>query len=623
MNRTLSFVGGLLLLAANKLNAQSVIFTSDFEGETLPTGFVQHDMDGNEPSRGMKKYGLQVGTAWVTTEEIGADGSSDATNRVALSGSWYKEEAQSNDWLITPAIKIEDPRTILSWRAKATSAEHPDGYLVLISSKGNTPEDFTDTPLLAIPAEATEWATHELSLESYAGQEVYVAFVNNSANCDLLMLDDIKVYTHEHSFLYENLTPEAVAEAGAVNVSCAITSSGFLPVEGYVATLTYDGRTSTIDKSAESLAPGRIDTLVFDLPLQASMNATVDYTLTISTMSGADVVSENNSLTCFPRTVLIEEGTATWCMWCPRGQLGLQLLHEAHPDEFVDVAVHIDDPMAVTDYASHLIPFFKEGVPHCVMNRSEQFTGDPYTGVEELYQRAKKMGALGTIGMEATLSDDNTITVESKVVLGKDIVDERFALSFILVEDSVTGYAQNNGFSGGSTEMGGLEDLGDPIPPGEYFFANVARAVFPSATGQGAMLPLGTPRHTTMSTRHTTTLPEGIQRIEKLKVVGMIIDRWSGEVVNAAQATLNRSTGISTALSKNKCSIAYVSDELRISTDEPMQSVELFDMSGRCVHQSLPAGLSHVIKMKGNGTFCIAKIRTATQVHNVKVVMNR
>lgn len=605
-------LSGLLLWATLTMEAQDTLFVCNFENG-IPETFSCHDRDGNEPSRSMKRYGLEKGTAWAAYAEEGTQ------NTAAYSGSWYKEVAQSDDWMITPAILVTDARAILSWRACAIDAEHPDGYSIYITDKGNRPEDFAEAPVLTVPAEAATWQEHFLPLEAYAGKEIYVAFVNNSTNCNLLMVDDIVVQTHEHTFRFTNLTPEAVTTAGGVKVTGTLTSSGFLPVEGYKLQLLHGGQTYTIDRSTESIAPDSTVTIAFDEEIDVALNTTEDYTLIVSSQEGTDADTIRGSITCFERTVLIEEGTGTWCMWCPRGQYGLQQLHKNRPGEFIDIAVHVSDPMMVTDYAMSLYaPFFYVyGLPSCVMDRKTSQVGDPYMGVEEMLDKARAQGAIGRFtGLEATAWSSDPVdraldsgvplfTVKGSYEFGKAIEEGEYRLSFIIVEDSVTGYTQANGYSGSSGAMGGLDLLPDPIPAGEYYFANVGRAVYDSCyfgESEKELLSIEaqSERHTRVPFYCRLDYPTTISDVNKVKLVALIIDTKSGEVVNAAETKMPYyyTTGIhETEASPSAIRLQGGT----IVATAPLRQVEVWSLSGQLLHRAAPNAESYALPQTGVG----------------------
>jgi len=592
-------ISGLFALGACTLQAQDTLFVCDFESG-MPETFTRYDRDGNEPSRSMKRYGLEKGTAWAVFAEAG--------NTVAVSGSWYKEVAQSDDWLVTPAIHVTDARAILSWRACAIDAEHPDGYSVYISDKGNRPEDFTGKPVLTIPAEVATWKEYFLPLEAYAGKDIHVAFVNNSTNCNLLMVDDIVVLTREHTFNFTNLTPEAVSTAGNVKITGAITSSGFLPVEGYKLELIHDGQTYTIDRSADTIAPDSVVTVLFDTEINVSLNTTQDYTLIVSSMEGSDADTIQGSITCFERTVLIEEGTGTWCMWCPRGQYYLKELHKNRPGEFVDIAVHVSDEMMVPDYAMSLYaPFFNAyGLPSCVMDRQKEQMNNlvSYEEIEAMLDKARAKGAIGrfTKLYASTSTMERQLNIHATYEFGRIIEDGDYSLTFIMVEDSVTGYAQANAYSGSSDAMGGLDLLPDPIPAGEYVFANVARVMLAGADKNKNSLTLSTntERHVPIFAEYEFDYPENLKKSEweYTKVIGLIIDCQTGEVVNAAEGPLL--VAISIDELSSPAPIRLQGNNLTASS--PFRQVEIWSLGGQLLHQAAPDTDSYVlpqIEMKG------------------------
>ncbi len=623
------FISIVLSWVTCTLQAQDTLFVCDFEGG-IPETFACYDRDGHEPSRSMKRYGLENGVAWAAHAEEGTE------NTVAYSGSWYKEAAQSDDWLVTPAIHVADVRAILSWQACAIDAEHPDGYSVYITDKGNRPEDFTDAPLLTIPAEATAWQERFLPLEAYAGKDVYVAFVNNSTNCNLLMVDNIAVTTREHTFKFTNLTPEAITKAGSVKVKGTITSSGFLPVEGYKLELTHGGQTYTIDRSTESIEPDSLVTVTFDAGINVGLNSTEDYALTISSMEGTDVETIQGSITCFERTVLIEEGTGTWCMWCPRGQYYLKELHKKRPGEFVDVAVHVSDEMMVTDYAMGLYaPFFATfGLPSCVMDRQGELMNGlgSLEEIEAMLDKARERGAIGRfMNLEAHAYNDipigrgavrlSQIELWGTCEFGKAVNKGDYRLSLIVVEDSVTGYAQANAYSGSSGAMGGFDLLPDPIPAGEYYFANVGRARYDSLYDELWVVEAQAERHQPVSFYGNFRYPQNITDINKVKVVALIIDNQTGEIVNAMEAKLpyTYAEGIDNLPAPSP--IRLQGDAL--TAGSPLRQVEVWSLSGQLLHKAMPNSGRYTLPPMEKGQAVIIRAMTDEAMETFKHTLRK
>ena len=605
--KKINILATMLLVATVATQAQTVIFSCDFE-EGMPSTFATYDLDGNEPSRSMRSYGLAEGVAWSAFSD------DDEANTAAYSGSWYKTPGTSNDWMVTPIIRVNDSRDILSWRARSLDVAHPDGYAVYISTQGNAPAHFTDAPVFTVSGEGSEWQQHALSLADWVGKDIYVAFVNNSTNCNILAIDDINVFAYEHSFAFTNTTPEAISTPGAVYVSGEITSSGFMPVEGYVVELTYNGVTTVIDRSADIVLADSVATFAFDVPIEVPLDETRDYTLRISTLGGSDYVVMESSITCFQRLVLLEEGTGTWCMWCPRGAYGVELLHEKYPGRLVDVAVHGSDPMMCVPYYVGSYPYFQGSFPNAVFDRSFDLIGDAYYDGDSLMTKAMNRGSIAKIATTAQFNANNQLMVEATVEFGKTIGEGEFGLLYIIVEDSVTGYDQANAYSGGAQQMGGYENLPDPIPAGECFFANVGRMLYPSFAGDAEAFTAGTPRHTPMTVAYTIDMPE-VQRYDMVKVIAAVTNIESGEIVNVCQVIPSWPQAVDNITDDDNIVVKTTANGIEIVAAEDLQSVEVWSVNGRLLYMAQPHSNTHTVML--DSSHGIVVVKASTTQHRV------
>jgi len=121
--------------------------------------------------------------------------------------------------------------------------------------------------------------------------------------------------------------------------------------------------------------------------------------LTIESINGQgnDDNPDNNSLSTqllcvneiFTKNVVYEEGTGTWCGWCPRGLVGLNTMAHDYPGgSWIGIGVHNGDPMKVTEYDNGIGTFIG-GYPSGVMNRENVF--DPgLSTLEPAYLAAKQ-----------------------------------------------------------------------------------------------------------------------------------------------------------------------------------------------------------------------------------------
>ncbi len=172
----------LAILFIGKFSFSQVIFQEDFESGVIPTSFTMIN-DNNTPN---SQIASLFPTAWANLVDV-----EDTSNNVASSPSWFTPAATADRWLITPSIAVTQ-NNILSWKAVARDGSWRDGYSVKLSTTGKTKADFT-VNLFSITKEDSIWKSRNVSLSAYSGQNVYIAFVNNSNDMFILDVDNIKV----------------------------------------------------------------------------------------------------------------------------------------------------------------------------------------------------------------------------------------------------------------------------------------------------------------------------------------------------------------------------------------------------------------------------------------------
>lgn len=102
-----------------------------------------------------------------------------------------------DNWLISPAIALEDSPMVLSWWTKVQDPNYPaDHFGVFVSTTGNTPDDFGGEPLYEVTLSSAyaDWVKTEVSLADYAGQTVYIAFRHYDCTDQyIFQLDEVTV----------------------------------------------------------------------------------------------------------------------------------------------------------------------------------------------------------------------------------------------------------------------------------------------------------------------------------------------------------------------------------------------------------------------------------------------
>lgn len=171
----------------------SQIFQENFDGSG--PGFEAWTLiDADQQTHASGVADFDAG-AWIRKDRGGASpnyGGPDG-DFAAMSSSWYDPAGTSNDWLISPQFTVSGNNPHLVWDAKAQDGIFRDGYKVMLSTNGgNTIADF-DMELFSIPEERSIWKKRYVNLTPYLGKNVRIAFVNNSTDKFVLLVDNILV----------------------------------------------------------------------------------------------------------------------------------------------------------------------------------------------------------------------------------------------------------------------------------------------------------------------------------------------------------------------------------------------------------------------------------------------
>lgn len=174
---------GLTLVLSTLLFCQITILEENFDDETFPSQWTMVDNDGHTVDPSVSEYT----DAWIITEDP-----KDLTNGVVSSTSYFTPVDRADRWLITPLLSLGATNNYISWKGLSHDPSFPDSYKVMISTNTNDIVDFTDT-LVVVSNEYPNWTNHLKELDDYAGQDIYIAFVNTTSNGFKLYLDSIYV----------------------------------------------------------------------------------------------------------------------------------------------------------------------------------------------------------------------------------------------------------------------------------------------------------------------------------------------------------------------------------------------------------------------------------------------
>lgn len=229
----------------------------------------------------------------------------------------------------------------------------------------------------------------------------------------------------------------------------------------------------------------------------------------------------------FVRKMVAEEGTGTWCGWCPRGYVGMEYMRETYPDRFIGIAYHNDDEMSAIDNGG--VSFFS--FPSAVVNRNVEC--DPSKdNLIEMLQNVSGSTADAMVRVDEVIASENkrTITIKTTTRFGRNITDADYRLVYVVTEDGVGPYRQTNYYSGSSDDMGGFESQGSYVM---LTFNDVARGVYPNINGEQGSVPSSIHASTDYTYSYDIKLPSNITNSNNVNLAVLLYNAATGEIVNA------------------------------------------------------------------------------------------
>lgn len=295
------------------------------------------------------------------------------------------------------------------------------------------------------------------------------------------------------------------------------------------------------------ISPGITTEIEFEIPAPSSIG---DYTfdLHVAKIDGvediirdidngtADVLVQRQS--SFNRKVVMEEGTGTWCGYCPEGMATILRMKEKYPDNFIAVAIHDDDDMPVRgNYAGILNSHFP-ALPLAALNRKFDHVFTPSVSETEKAISADLNIAIGEISALANFTSSNrtSIDVSTETILGEDATGT-YSIACAVVENNVGPFWQN--------AYGTPEDFGLDCDFSRMIYNDVARELYYANEGSPESAITCTVPMEVLSHRITIPVPANVVNTDNIELVAMLINNSTGEIENADCVTVGAPAGIS------------------------------------------------------------------------------
>lgn len=246
----------------------------------------------------------------------------------------------------------------------------------------------------------------------------------------------------------------------------------------------------------------------------------------------------------FPHYRMVaEEGTGTWCGYCPSGIYGFKKMMEQYPDNFVGIAIH---PQANSEPWNLLCPTYDNltfsSFPTAYINRNSRMLITPTkAGLESAYQGTKDNLRLGEIEVSSEFTDSKktAINATATTTFVTDLPETNYRVAFVLTEDEVEGYSQSNNYYGGDpNEVGEWATNGRTV---SVNMQHVAREIF-GFRGIENSIPSSVKGDEPIKFTKTLEINNHVKNPDNLNVIALLFNTRTGLIENAAEARVGKAS---------------------------------------------------------------------------------
>lgn len=290
------------------------------------------------------------------------------------------------------------------------------------------------------------------------------------------------------------------------------------------------------------------------------------------------------------KKVVAEQATGTWCQWCPRGHVNMELMEKEYPQYFIGVAGHSNDPMQLTEYTQSIVG---TGYPSVWVDR--KINNDPGNLESFFFERIREVPHAKVENKVKYNKTSKELTADVKVTFNSAVKAGTYKLMALVLEDSIrgtaAGYRQSNAYANNAAGvMGGYEKLPNPVPANLMVYEHVARTVLSDL--QGDEIKTNPKEGDVVTKTYTFTVPETF--VEKhLEVVSFVLNAddnaTNGErtgynefaVTVGANDVVNNNHPYFQGLYPNPADeIAYVDLNIKEASNI---TIEISDLNGRVI----------------------------------------
>ena len=282
--------------------------------------------------------------------------------------------------------------------------------------------------------------------------------------------------------------------------------------------------------------------LTFD-GLKANEEAFVDFAMQIVKVNGeeydgaavvANVPAYDEG---FVKKIVAEDATGTWCGWCPGGIEALEYLKTTYPDRAIAIGAHYGDEMEIASYLDY-INAYVDGFPNVMYNRmisqTPTQTYDKVCQYIDLVAEYFDYPVYAEVTLDGKTSEDGKTASVTAYANFKLATSEPHYLSFVVVEDGVGPYSQENYYKKQKVAMNGWEKKNSQVPT---VFNDVAR-YYNCFPGIENSLPASIEANSI--NEYSIDLPLANVSGNEYRVIALLTNAQTGDIINACQYSMTK-----------------------------------------------------------------------------------
>lgn len=641
LNASHFYVDKTVIKKGHELKGPKASLFESFETAFPPDGWVKANPDG-----GSGWAQTTAGTSPLPGWTGGTVSVPEGGGSTCVYATWNTGGSSSNDqWLITPALDIEDGDVLTFWLEVQNSATYMDHVDVLLSTTDNSIASFTEELFNLNFTADLPWTEYTFDLSAFDGQTVYIAFrevvADNQSDGAFVALDLVQVGAIDpiNATMVSVNTPD-FAEPGDLDITGTMINNGTDDISSFDVSYTIDGGTSSAVYSVSGLTLGMGETNDFthDAPYNFTADGTYTIEVTISNVNGGgetflddNVMARdiNISSVFVQRKIILENFTTGQCGNCPPIHTLLENYAASDPNAIIigQHAGFYTDPMTIPEN-TELLALYNDGgstyAPGLCIDRhhyAEGLTGgspDPgpvfWPGESTSATTARMderiaMPAFINANINGMYNTDGSIDITVHGNLVANVTGDDLRLVVYLLEDGLI-YPQ----SGGSSD---------------YVHNNVMRDAISGTWGDAGIITSNT-AGTTFSESYSYEL-DSEWIADNMYVVAFIANYDGGdvnnrEILNAQKVKLTEMVPVSVSEVNSWEENVSVfpnpaSDVIRISNADN-SNVEIFNTMGSLLLTQKANGSSTVIDVSDLdiGTYFV-KISSANGVATKKIII--